>query len=701
MANPKCIFEFPQKQARSSRDDGGIETSPGINNDRQVRKIQDNFSADVLEKLDNVISKACKSVSNSNVGKSTSAPPRKTKKDRKNSKDFTEELDTLEKTSPLGTKVNVNFKISLLDCSVISNPRVSEQRNAIKPDVIPSSNDPWVRRSSVPCISEHHRVHSYLYGPPMTNPNFMCSSENDISSQLSDKYPEKRRHSTPFKLQPIILDPKSLLPLFKRKVGIDNFSLNDADEDRKSCDDDVDNVENLSEAAVVSLEGVTIESETTDENESTISSKGSFKSTVSTVPVKKKQNSRKLSSQCLVVFCAFWVCFFSLGIPFSIGTFLPIWLEEFQEGRARTALIQSVHVGIMFGVGTITGVVIDKCGIRFTVIVGSILSCVGFIGAVFAPNTTVLVISIGLVSGAGLCCVYLASVVAVSAICSKSASIALGAIIAGGGLGQSLFPYFNDYIQDVYGWRGAFYVIAGLSLQPIVFGYLMTVFIDRAKSGKPEAKKQTSQLSLKTKLKKIVCYRYVLTCLAAFIGFASTNGFFFIVLDFAANKHGDGVFFIFLITIISTVFNIGFGLINMLPFVSSSFLLALSVIVSGVSLVLLSVVTTYIGTVILIVVFGIMYGGKIGIAGVVILDLVGREAYSLAMGISITVNGIASSLGGVIFGLLFDLTESYDTPLLVMGSLACFIGTFPLFGLIADKKCRKRVPDEKVPNPEP
>ncbi|ESP01957.1 hypothetical protein LOTGIDRAFT_157086 [Lottia gigantea] len=403
-------------------------------------------------------------------------------------------------------------------------------------------------------------------------------------------------------------------------------------------------------------------------------------------PIFKRSRYEKLLSQCVVVFSAFWCMFFSLGISFSLGTFLPAWLEVFQEGRAKTSLIQSVHVGVLFGAGTIVGVLTEKVGLKVTMVVGSLLSSIGFLSAFFAPNITVLIGTIGVISGFGLCCVYLSGMIAVTAACSKSTSIALGFVIAGGGIGQSVMPFICDHLHNTYGWRGAFLIIAGLSLQPVIFACLMTAFLKPTQSKSGTSNNVKTNQRLVEKLKQVCHPRYIITCLVTSIAFAETNGFLFILFDFAIQRQGDGIFFIFLITTTSTVCNIICGIVSRHPRISSSVLLSVSVMLGSSSIILLGVTNSYTETLVFMVTFGVAYGGLIAIAGIVILDLVGKEVYPLGIGINVTINGIASSVGGIIYGLLYDLTQTYTISLLSMGTVTLVVGTLPIVALVISQR---------------
>ncbi|KAK6167924.1 hypothetical protein SNE40_021848 [Patella caerulea] len=387
---------------------------------------------------------------------------------------------------------------------------------------------------------------------------------------------------------------------------------------------------------------------------------------------------------CIVVFCGFWNCFFSMGIAFSMGTFLPEWLDEFNDGRAKTAMIQSVLVGVTFGAGLLIGISIDRYGVRLTIFVGSLMSCCGFLDAIFCPSTTTLLLSVAILPGLGLSGAQLGSIVAVSMACKRSVSVAIGLITAGGGCGSSIFPYFFQFLIDKYGWRGAFFVIAGLSLQSIVFGFLMTAFMDQATASRGH-RVENAVVTVKEKMRLMCRLEFITAALCVLTAFSAANGFLFIIVDYANTKNQNGVFFLFLLTIISTCGRLAFGFLNLLSFVNSRILLTIAAILSGGSLICLGFVAQYARILGILVVLGFNYGGQIGIYGVVTLDLVGQQAFSLALGLCATLNGTGSAIGGVIYGLLFDMSGSYSQPCIIMGTVSCVFGVLPMLGLFYSK----------------
>ncbi|ESO92759.1 hypothetical protein LOTGIDRAFT_162240 [Lottia gigantea] len=395
-----------------------------------------------------------------------------------------------------------------------------------------------------------------------------------------------------------------------------------------------------------------------------------------------ESSSRKKIGRFLVTVAAAINMYFNMGICFSLGTFLPSWLEEFQETRSKTALIQSFTIGMIFGSGIIVGVLVDRYGVRLATFCGSVMASIGLLGAVFCPNTVSLMVSLGFLTGLGSSFVQLGSGVTISLTYKNSASVGLGLITAGGGLGGSTMPYIMKSLIEYYGWRGAFFILSGLALQTVVSSLLMTSFMEQAVGGRRAAKREP--IAWKTKIKTICRPKFVLNILATMTGFGAMNGFVFIIFDYADKNDGNGVFYLFLATVLSTASRLAFGVINMFSFVNSSALMAIAVIGGGASILLLSISESYAFTLFLICIFGICYGGLIGIYGVVVLDLVGRETFALAIGLGSTFNGTASTLGGYFFGLLYDITKTYSRALVIMGSIPVVAGLVPITIVLND-----------------
>ncbi|GAB1606694.1 monocarboxylate transporter 9-like [Argonauta hians] len=78
------------------------------------------------------------------------------------------------------------------------------------------------------------------------------------------------------------------------------------------------------------------------------------------------------------------------GIAFSFGVLYVKLLDEFQQGKARTAAVGSISLGLLFGAGPIAGLIANRIHSRPVAIFGSIIAAVGLLTSSYAESLEVL-----------------------------------------------------------------------------------------------------------------------------------------------------------------------------------------------------------------------------------------------------------------------------------------------------------------------
>ncbi|XP_046546506.1 monocarboxylate transporter 2-like [Haliotis rubra] len=110
----------------------------------------------------------------------------------------------------------------------------------------------------------------------------------------------------------------------------------------------------------------------------------------------------ELTSRAKVIVLASCMCVNFLCIGFSLGlgvVFVQI-LDVFNTTRAQTSLMQSLCIGVIFSGSLICGPIVHKLTPGNSMILGGFLSMVGCVGATFAPNVDVLIVTVGFITGA-------------------------------------------------------------------------------------------------------------------------------------------------------------------------------------------------------------------------------------------------------------------------------------------------------------
>ncbi|XP_059155905.1 uncharacterized protein LOC131940976 [Physella acuta] len=171
----------------------------------------------------------------------------------------------------------------------------------------------------------------------------------------------------------------------------------------------------------------------------------------------------------------------AIAVPMSMSVMFLEWHDSFQVSRARTAAVHSTCIGIIFGAGVIAGYLMNKIGARLTCMVGSFLATSGLLISCFATSITYMTVSTGVITGFGFCLVQLPCIPSITPPFTKYRSLCISICTFGAATFNMVFPYFYRWLINQYSWRGAFFILSGLTLQTFVYGLAMTSTIKRRK----------------------------------------------------------------------------------------------------------------------------------------------------------------------------------------------------------------------------
>lgn len=181
---------------------------------------------------------------------------------------------------------------------------------------------------------------------------------------------------------------------------------------------------------------------------------------------------RELRNGFPVIVGAFMLCFIVDGITYSFGILMLELLAEFNDSRGKTALVGSVLTGAQL-LGPLFGCLCERFGMLPVVMLGSLLSCAGFVGASFSTRLLQLYVLYGIVAGIGLAMLLLMANVCIIKTFKKNASLAAGIAVCGSGIGTFVISQLVGVLIDSYGWRGALLVQGGVTLQGVICGLLV------------------------------------------------------------------------------------------------------------------------------------------------------------------------------------------------------------------------------------
>lgn len=127
-------------------------------------------------------------------------------------------------------------------------------------------------------------------------------------------------------------------------------------------------------------------------------------------------------------------------------------------------------MSLTFFFGPMAGKLCDRYGPRVVTIMGALISVIGLVATSQARSIFVIYFSYSVVFAFGGCCIYTSVFVIVPKYFFKHRSLATGMIAAGPGAGTFVMsPILARSIEGL-GWRGAFFVMAGLVASVCVLG---------------------------------------------------------------------------------------------------------------------------------------------------------------------------------------------------------------------------------------
>ncbi|XP_063417548.1 monocarboxylate transporter 12-B-like [Mytilus trossulus] len=171
-----------------------------------------------------------------------------------------------------------------------------------------------------------------------------------------------------------------------------------------------------------------------------------------------------------VVLGCFLVHLIMDGFVYAFGVFYIEFLDYFGSDKGTTALIGSLLNGMYLFAGPIASVLTNRFGPRVVTVVGGIISSVGFAASAFAPNIYWLCITFGVIPGIGAAFMYVAAISCVGQYFERKRAFAMGIALCGTGIGTFVLAPLTEYLIELYTWRGAVLIAAGIMLNCVVGG---------------------------------------------------------------------------------------------------------------------------------------------------------------------------------------------------------------------------------------
>ncbi|XP_068452977.1 monocarboxylate transporter 2-like [Clinocottus analis] len=414
-----------------------------------------------------------------------------------------------------------------------------------------------------------------------------------------------------------------------------------------------------------------------------------------------------------VVFGAFISIGFSYAFPKSLTIFFKEIQEYFSVSYSEIAWLSSVMLASMYAGGPVSSILVNRYGSRPVVMVGGLMVSVGMVLASFGRTIMHLYLCVGVIGGLGLALNLQPALTIIGTYFQVKRPMANGIAMAGSPVILFTLAPLNQFLFDSFGWRGSFLILGAIVLNCCVAGALMRPVNkntqpkpkaelperDRAaaeKAALPDTREQSADLLTgenQDESKSQGCLRkfidlslfkhrgfliYLIGNVVMFFGFFAPVVF---MAPYAKHQGVDEYSAAFLLSI--------FALVDMFTrpttgFIGNSkwirpriqYFFSFAVSFNGVCHLLCPLLPGYAGLVVYAIIFGLAFGMVCALLFEVLMDLVGAQRFSSAVGLVTIIECGPVLLGPPLSGALVDIFGEYKSMYYACGVLMLVPGIY-------------------------
>ena len=147
------------------------------------------------------------------------------------------------------------------------------------------------------------------------------------------------------------------------------------------------------------------------------------------------------------------------------------------------AWVGSVGIALIFVLGPLTSMLVNRLGYRLTAILGGLLGSIGLLLSSFASSIYVIYGTYSVLFGFGGSCIFVSSYVVTSQYFERNRSIATGILASGTGLGVLGMAPVLQGLLDSFEWRKTYRLTAAIYSAVGVLGLTFSpVLVDKGKN---------------------------------------------------------------------------------------------------------------------------------------------------------------------------------------------------------------------------
>lgn len=431
-----------------------------------------------------------------------------------------------------------------------------------------------------------------------------------------------------------------------------------------------------------------------------------------------------------VVFGSFMSIGFSYAFPKSLTIYFKEIQEYFSTSYSEIAWVSSIMLATMYAGGPVSSILVNRYGSRPVVIVGGLMVGLAMVTASFGTTILHLYLCVGVIGGFGLAFNLQPALTIIGKYFLVKRPIANGLAMAGSPVFLSTLAPLNQFLFDHFGWRGSFLILGGVTLNCCVAGSLMRPIKIKIKPSVCQTTDEndtglldvTSQTAGQDKSKQSGCAVKVTQFIdvslfkhRGFLIYLVGNvlmffGFFAPVVFLAPYAKHQGIdeysaaFLLSIFALVDMFARPGTGLVANTRWIRPKiqYFFSFAVIYNGLCHLMCPLLSGYIGLVVYAVFFGMAFGMVSALLFEVLMDLVGAQRFSSAVGLVTIIECGPVLLGPPIAGLLVDIFMDYKYMyfacgvIMLVGGIFLFIMNYYNYRWLEKENKQRRVEELQI-----
>ncbi|KAJ3587042.1 hypothetical protein NHX12_013432 [Muraenolepis orangiensis] len=386
--------------------------------------------------------------------------------------------------------------------------------------------------------------------------------------------------------------------------------------------------------------------------------------------------------------------FISIGFSYAFPKSITVFFKEieliFDATPSEVSWISSIMLAVMYAGGPISSILVNKFGSRPIMMAGGCLVGAGLISASFCNTVAQLYFFIGVVGGLGLAFNLNPALTMIGKYFFIRRPLANGIAMAGSPVFLSTLAPLNSWLFDEFGWRGSFLILGGLLFN--------CCGVSEGEAPAPAPKKTVLQTVNSFIDLTLFLHRgfllYLMGNVVMFFGLFAPLVF---LSNFAKSKDiskEKAAFLLSVLAFVDMVARPSMGLLANTRWVRPriQYFFAAAVLYNGVCHLLAPLSVDYTGFVVYAIFFGFAFGWLSSVLFETLMDLVGAQRFSSAVGLVTIVECAPVLLGPPLTGRFYNTYQHYDYTyitsgaILVVASVILFLGMGLNYHLLAKEK---------------